>query len=83
MADRYPAEVRLKAGEADTKGRGEGRCRSCQQKILWATTVAGKAIPFDDLELSGFLSDDGTVETVSADTVHFRTCPNADDFRRR
>jgi hypothetical protein len=58
------------------------RCRGCGQQILWCKTAKNhKAIPFDDLELSGSLSDDGEIETVGADTVHWGTCPKADQFR--
>lgn len=63
--------------------RNIGRCRGCGQQILWALTAKNrKPIPFDDLELSGRLSDDGSTEVVSADGVHWRTCPKAEAFRR-
>ena len=63
--------------------RNLGRCRGCGQRILWALTFKNrKPIPFDDLELSGRLSDDGSTETVSAEGVHWRTCPRAEEFRR-
>ncbi len=63
--------------------RGIGRCRGCGLKILWALTAKNhKAIPFDDLELSGRISDDGSTEIVSADGVHWRRCPKASEFRR-
>jgi len=75
--------VTLLADGVDGHHRGVGTCRGCGQRILWCHTApAHRPIPFDDLELSGSQSDDGSIETVSADSVHRRTCPAANQFRR-
>ena len=80
MADRT---VTLLADGVGGHFRNVAPCRGCRQQILWCRTALNhKPIPFDDLELSGSLSDDGSIETVSADTVHWRTCPDANRFRR-
>ena len=69
------------AGER-TYVRTIDRCRGCHQQILWCRTAKNhKPIPFDDLELSGSLSDDGEIETVSAERVHWATCLKAEQFR--
>lgn len=75
--------VALVADGIDGYHRNVGTCRGCGQKILWCLTAKNrKPIPFDDLELSGILSDDGEIEVVETDGLHWATCPNAKDFRR-
>lgn len=68
-------------------------CRSCQRPIIWAKTVSGKNMPLDPKPVL-----DGNVElldnvahVIAARDVgntmrfvsHFRTCPNADQHRRK
>ena len=42
------------------------RCRSCEAPIVWARTVAGKAIPLDGVDQGGYIAPDpdrdGSVE---------------------
>ena len=53
-------------------------CRSCQARIVWLRTKAGKRIPVDA----------GTVEAGAKEydpkrhISHFATCPEAAKFRR-
>lgn len=66
--------------------RGSGRCRSCDAKLTWFTTVAGKKIPFDGDPVprkSDLDADRRLVLFLSSDDVHWATCPDADRFRRR
>jgi len=69
-----------------------GTCSGCHQRIRWAYTPAGKAMPFDPDPVTA--PDQGTyvLEGKHArkpeplfDTVfhltHYATCPKADDFR--
>lgn len=77
------AEVLVKV-LADTKGGG--RCRSCDARLTWYETVAGKRMPFDGDPVprgSELDQDRRLVEWLSSDDVHWRTCPEADRFRRR
>ena len=73
--------ITLRADGIECRPRGVGRCKSCGQSIVWCTTEAGKAIPFDD-EPAVVATLNGDLEEVSADNVHWRTCPQAKDFRR-
>lgn len=72
-------------------------CRSCDARVIWATTSNGKAMPVDELPV-----DDGNVElaldvhgravaTVLTGpsllggplrTSHFVSCPQADQWRQ-
>lgn len=49
-----------------------GVCRSCREEIEWWTTPKGGKMPFN-------LMQTGESEPVT----HFRTCPNADEHRRK
>jgi hypothetical protein len=71
----------LREGAPGARRRGVTGCKACGQKMLWCTTVAGKAIPFDVMPEP--ITVQGDVETVSAEHVHWRTCPKAGEFRRR
>jgi hypothetical protein len=56
------------------------RCKSCQARIVWAVTVAGKRIPLDEgAEVAGTIGDVVTVRAVP----HFATCPQAAQHRKR
>jgi hypothetical protein len=71
----------LASGARGSRRRGPGSCRACGQKIFWCATVAGKPIPFDvNPEIVQMREFD--VEEVSAERVHWRTCPKADTFRK-
>ena len=54
------------------------RCRSCNAKIIWFKTAAGKNMPVD--------ADTVEPEDRSLDLTrhqsHFASCPNADKHRR-
>lgn len=71
------------------------QCRSCDARILWAKTEAGKAMPVDrepTPEGNLLLRGDGTVHVVAEGEVlpgmplhtsHFVTCPERDSWRKR
>lgn len=69
----------------DTRGRG--RCRACEAPLTWYETTAGKRMPFDGEPVPrGSMHQDSTrrlIVLLSSDDVHWRTCPDADSFRRR
>jgi hypothetical protein len=75
----------------------EELCRSCQARVLWATTEAGKAMPLDALPHpeGNILLDKSTgrcrVQSgrdAAAEGAgpryrsHFATCPQARNWRR-
>jgi hypothetical protein len=68
--------------------RAPGRCRSCGAAIVWAELTTGKRMPFNRIDVlrtqSGLL-EGRVVEDVDTTTspVHFQTCPEAKDWRRR
>ncbi len=68
-----------------TKGRGT--CRSCGSPLTWYRTYPGdRAMPFDGdpVPRSSHNTESGeVVVTMPAEDCHFRTCPNADQHRRR
>lgn len=70
---------------ADTKG--PGACRGCGAPITWARTVAGdKATPITGREPVPLRTEHDLmgrlIEHYDAADTHFRTCPEADRFRR-
>lgn len=54
------------------------QCRSCQARIKWLSTAAGKIIPVDE----GTLSYGDETFDPKRHTAHFATCPNADQHRQ-
>jgi hypothetical protein len=67
-----------------------GRCRSCGADIEWAELTSGKRMPFNPpivatLTQGDLLRDDRVIEVIDTDItpVHFQTCPQADDWRRK
>jgi hypothetical protein len=65
-----------------------GRCRgeACRRRIEWVQTVKGKRLPVDHplRVVREFARHDGTLLTV-IDTarVHWATCADVDQFRRK
>jgi len=59
-------------------------CRSCDAKILWAKTSAGKPMPLNEAKVQVHtLNSAGNIErTVFGHVSHFATCPNADAWRK-
>lgn len=70
-------------------------CRTCHQRIVWARTAAGKAIPLDPDPVPGgnvvLVAGVATVLGPIAGAYsldpprhqsHFATCPQADSHRR-
>lgn len=67
--------------------RGTGTCRSCGAAITWYRThPANKAIPFDGapvaIRTSHTADTHELVEHVDAADDHFRSCPDAANWRR-
>jgi hypothetical protein len=64
-----------------------GRCRSCGTPVEWATTAAGKRMPFDPpvVRLPTLVDEAGSLVQVDMrQTVsHFATCPQAATWRRK
>ncbi len=68
-----------------------GRCKTCNQPIMWATTAAGKAIPLDvePVPDGNLVLDGGTARVADMFSPpgprwrsHFATCVDADIHRR-
>jgi hypothetical protein len=55
------------------------RCRSCNAKIIWFETPAGKRMPVD----ADTVEADDTELDLDRHQSHFASCPNADQHRRR
>lgn len=55
------------------------RCRSCQARIIWFKTEAGKNMPVDADTVE---AEDQELE-LPRHVSHFATCPNANQHRRR
>ena len=55
------------------------RCRSCNAKIIWFKTAAGKNMPVDSDTVE---ADDDELD-LARHVSHFATCPNAAQHRRR
>lgn len=70
-----------------SRGRGYGKCRSCGARISWYETVGGKRMPFDGTPVPRRTEQHPDthqlIEHMSADDVHWRTCPDADSWRRK
>jgi hypothetical protein len=68
------------------KTKGAGRCRSCSARITWYRTHPGdKAMPFDGEPVprrSEHNEQRELIEFIPASDVHWRTCPDADKFRK-
>jgi hypothetical protein len=54
------------------------RCRSCNDRIIWFDTPAGKKMPVD----ADTVEADDTELDLSRHVSHFATCPNADQHRK-
>jgi hypothetical protein len=70
--------------------KGAGTCRSCGERITWAETIAGKKIPLDGREIVAIATEGNpiqgrVIEVLDTDItkVHFETCPEAKNWRRR
>lgn len=68
--------------------RGYGACRSCSAGLVWYQTTNGKAMPFNrspEPVPRKSEHDEGRrlIVFLSADDVHWRTCPYADTFRKK
>lgn len=60
------------------------RCRSCDAPIVWARTLAGKAIPVDWETTTTSEQDAREVRFDPArHRSHFATCPHAGAWRRK
>jgi hypothetical protein len=71
------------------------RCRSCEARVVWCETVAGKRMPVDELPSpmgNVTIEPQGSgppLAVVHAGPVaggrlsHFASCPNANDHRKR
>jgi hypothetical protein len=64
-------------------------CRSCDAKLVWATTASGKKMPLEQCSLAeGNIRIDATgiarVGKVGTGPYrsHFATCPNSKDWRK-
>jgi len=78
---------------SDPKPVKTANCRSCGAVIVWMKTANGKNIPInadsvDEADLEWFPASTTQRESQPAfkygeHSVHFETCPNADDHRRR
>jgi hypothetical protein len=65
-----------------------GKCRGCQQDILWTKTIGGKTVPLNAQPEKRFVvvrneRGQDAVELVDTYLSHFASCPAADQFRRR
>lgn len=74
-------------------------CKTCGARILWGTTLRGRAIPLDhapteqgNLVIGAVVASGGrpvVTKATDADadrphyTAHFATCPDADAHRKR
>lgn len=56
------------------------RCRSCNAKIIWFKTAAGKNMPVDADTVEP--EDDVEELDLSRHVSHFSTCPNANQHRK-
>ncbi len=71
-------------------GRNTARCRSCNARIEWATTVKnGKKMPFDApivaVSTKRHPETGEAIDVVDSTvtTSHFATCPDAEKHRRK
>jgi hypothetical protein len=74
--DRYDAEDEIN----EAHERRIVRCRSCRAKIIWFKTASGKNMPVDSDTVEP--KDDVNELDTKRHTVHWATCPNADQHRR-
>lgn len=70
-------------------GRNTARCRSCNARVEWATTVKnGKKMPFDApivaVATKRHPETDEAIDVVDTTVTpsHFQTCPNAPEWRK-
>lgn len=63
---------------------GRGKCRGCDQDILWArTTSKGAKVPLNATPEKRFVSCGGDyVALVDTWQSHFVTCVKAEEFRK-
>jgi hypothetical protein len=63
---------------------GDSVCRSCGAPIRWFKTTKQKNIPCDlpPRKMATVMKDGETVWIGDAYTVHWETCPNADQHRQ-
>jgi hypothetical protein len=70
---------------ADTKG--PGKCRGCGASITWAEIVkSGKRMCFNGSPVALYThhtTDMRLVEAIDITENHWKSCPDADSFRRR
>lgn len=59
-------------------------CKGCGQEIIWKKTEDGKNMPLDinPKKKAIILKDGATVVIRDTYTVHWETCPKADNFRK-
>ena len=70
-----------------SRSRRSAKCRACDAPLTFVKVVSsGKWMPFDADPVALLTSlDPGThnlIEHLDAADVHFRSCPNAKEFRR-
>jgi uncharacterized OB-fold protein len=75
--------IRILADGVESRKRGISACKGCGRKIMWVRSVAGNNIPFDEVPEPISVSEDGRIETVSTEHVHWGTCPERNQFRRQ
>jgi ribosomal protein L31 len=69
------------------KHKSIGKCRSCEEEIVWMITKKGKNIPVDidsvDTDHLFAIGPDEKLTFKYGDHVaHFNTCVNAEEHRR-
>ncbi len=84
MADTKPMQIVT----VWARPRRQATCRGCGAPISFRQVVAsGKWLPFDGdpvaLRTRQDVETGRLVEDLDASDVHFRSCPNSADFRRR
>ena len=63
-----------------------GRCRSCDARIEWVETAAGKRMPLDSPVriAQRYQTQDGRTQLlVDGSATHWATCPDAAAHKRR
>ena len=58
-------------------------CKGCGAEIRWITTEAGKAMPLDAKPVNFYIQSGETWKMTQGYIVHWATCPNAKDFKRK
>jgi hypothetical protein len=57
-------------------------CKSCEAKITWVKTAAGRPMPLDFPGEKRVVVQDGIGYVLDTYISHFATCPNADLHRK-